>query len=169
MHFLTEDEARAWCGDAYPTHDGRRPTRPRDAARWVRGPIATTVIFARMVEQALRPREACLLWVTETGIWRSSENLHLYYRLRQSYGDTRQLHEAPAHLFLDYEADDLVSFIQLATLNGWDAHILPTVGYASAFVSHDEFIEFVANEAADLTAFADGLGGSEICTRPASS
>jgi hypothetical protein len=97
--------------------------------------------------------------VTDWGIWGSSENLHLYYKLRQSYGDQRLLHEAPGHLFLRYEAPDLVSFLQIGILCGWDIHLLPTVGYARAFLSHDEYVEFASDDgnAALVTEFATPL------------
>jgi hypothetical protein len=94
----------------------------------------------------LQPRDACLLWVTAWDIWPSSENLHLFYRLRQSYGELRLLPEAPGHLFLRYEAADLVSFLQVGIICGWDMHLLPTVGYAQAFVSHDEYLEFASDD-----------------------
>src|SRR6266478_2392143 len=54
--------------------------------------------FCRLVEHSLRPWTRCLLWVTESGVWQISENWHLYYRLRQSYGDRQLIEEAPAHL-----------------------------------------------------------------------
>ena len=100
-----------------------------------------------------------MLWVTGWGVWPSSENLHLYYKLRQSHGDVRLMHEAPGHLFLRYEASDLVSFLQVGLLCGWDIHLLPTVGYARAFVSHDEFVEFASddNNAGLVKDFADPL------------
>jgi hypothetical protein len=72
-------------------------------------------------------------------VWPSSENWHLYYRLRQSYGDQRLINEAPGHLFLDFEASDLVTFLQVGILAGWDLHLVPSEGYARAFVSHDEW------------------------------
>jgi hypothetical protein len=56
--------------------------------------------------------------ISEWGIWPSSENWHIYYKLRQSYGDHHSLAEAPGHLFLEHEAEDLASFLQLAMLNG---------------------------------------------------
>ena len=76
----------------------------------------------------MRPYRACLLWFTETDIWPSSTNWHLYYRLRLSYGDHRRVEDAPGHVFLDDEVADLVSFLQIAVL------------------SHDEFVEFYAGE-----------------------
>jgi hypothetical protein len=71
--------------------------------------------------------------------------LHLYYRLRQSYSDWRLLHEAPGHLFLKHEAVDLVSFLEVGILAGWDMHLLPTNGYGRAFVSHDEWVAFASD------------------------
>jgi len=60
-------------------------------------------------------------------------------------------------LFLDYEAGDLVSFLQVAILCGWDAHLLPTAGFARAFVSHDEFIRFWSDDPALVEAFEHPL------------
>jgi len=89
-------------------------------------------------------RSPALVWITEWGIWGSSENWHLYYKLRQSYGDLRLLHEAPGHLFLGHEAEDLTSFLQIAILNGWGGYILTQADYVNAFFSHDEYIDFFA-------------------------
>ncbi len=91
-------------------------------------------------------RNPALVWITEWGIWGSSENLHLYYKLRQSYGDLRLLHEAPGHLFLGHESEDLTSFLQIAMLNGWGGYILTQANYLNAFFSHDEYIDFFAAE-----------------------
>ena len=68
-------------------------------------------------------------------IWPSSENWHLYYKLRQSYGDLRLLHEAPGHLFLEHESDDLASFLQIAMLNGWGGYILTQADYVTRSVT----------------------------------
>jgi hypothetical protein len=86
-------------------------------------------------------------------VWKSSENWQLYYRLRQSYADFRLLHEAPGHLFLEYEEPDLISFLQLVLQNGLDAHLLPNLAYGGpetcrAFVSHDEFVVLTHREPA---------------------
>ena len=78
-------------------------------------------------------RSPALVWITEWGIWGSSENWHLYYKLRRSYGDLRLLHEAPGHLFLGHESEDLTSFLQIAMLNGWGGYILTQADYLNAF------------------------------------
>jgi hypothetical protein len=88
----------------------------------------------------LGPFRNTLLWVTEYGIWPSSENNHLYYRLRQSYGDQRKLQEAPGHEFVAEELADLTSFLDLTIQFGWGAHLLSTPTAAYIFISHDEWI-----------------------------
>lgn len=169
MHFLSPSECRDWCGSGRIPFDANgTPLPPNRERYYVRSPLprdfTELLPFCRTLERLLQPRRACLLWVTESDIWHSSANLHLYYRLRQSYGDRRQLDEAPGHLFLDYEAVDLVSFIQLAALSGFDAHLIPdATGYSRAFVSHDEFVEFSAKDANPelVQEFADAVGGSK--------
>jgi hypothetical protein len=99
-----------------------------------------------------------LLWITEWGIWPSSENLHLYYKLRQSYGEPRLLQEAPGHLFLDYETEDLASFLQLAMLNGWGGYILTEANHMNVFFSHDEYLQFFAAEESNLADVRKALG-----------
>jgi hypothetical protein len=94
----------------------------------------------------LGPHDSCLLWVTTWGVWPSSENWHLYYRLRQSYSDHRLIHEAPGHYFLGYEKPDLISFLELSILSGWDVHLLPSPRWFSSFISHDEYVRVYTDE-----------------------
>jgi hypothetical protein len=96
-----------------------------------------SIALAKQFVSWLTPLESRLLWIVEYGIWPSSENQHLYYRLRSSYGDLRELHEAPGHYFLAHEAADLATFLQLTLLFGWGAHVLSSSKQTSLFVSHD--------------------------------
>ena len=165
MHFLTVADARSWCEGRVQTDDAGWPVRPSRRARHARVPVSSAIAFCRALENALQPRYECLLWVSETDVWRSSENLHLYYRLRQSYGDFRRLHEAPAHLFHPFEAADLISFLQVGIQNGWDMHVLPSEGYLWAFVSHDEVVEIASDDGENfglVESFANAQGGSRI-------
>ena len=115
---------------AYP----KEPHRVYSIAHW----IATRLSYGLPT----------LLWVTEWGIWRSSENLHLYYKLRHSYGDLRLLHEA----------EDLTSFLQIAMLNGWGGYILTQAGYVNTFFSHDEYLDFYAKREENLADVRKELG-----------
>lgn len=91
-----------------------------------------------------------MLWVLTWGIWPSSENWHLFYKLRHSSGEHRLLEEAPGHLFLDYETADIVTFIQFALSAGWDFQLLTSEDYARVFVSHDEWIELAFKDSKEL-------------------
>lgn len=104
--------------------------------------------MAHCIASTLMFREPTLLWFTEWSIWESSENWHLYYRLRHSYDDQRLLPEAPGNLFLGHEGEDLGSFLQVAMLNGWGGYVLTHANYVNAFFSHDEYIDFFADSGA---------------------
>ena len=150
MRFLTAEESKVWCGGVVPLSGEGTPQPPTNERHHARCDIPASFTrltwFCQHLERCLQPRDACLLWVTGWGIWGSSENLHLYYRVRQSYGDLRLLSEAPGHLFLPYEAADLVTFLQIGILCGWDMHLLPAAGHTRAFVSHDEYVEFASDD-----------------------
>jgi len=103
------------------------------------------------------------------GIWPSSENWHLYYKLRQTCGDNRLLHEAPGHLLLEHEAEALASFLQLSMLNGWGGYVLTEANYVNAFFSHDEYFDFFANNSANLANIRKMLGSSQPTTEGATS
>ncbi len=77
--------------------------------------------------------------------------MHLYYKLRQTYNDQRLLHEAPGHLFLEHEPEDLASFLQVAMLNGWGGYVLTEADYVNARFSHDEYIDFSAERDENLS------------------
>jgi hypothetical protein len=106
--------------------------------------------LAYWVASCLTYRMPALLWITEWGIWESSENWHLYYTLRRSHGDRLLLHEAPGHLFLQHEVEDLASFLQVSMLNGWGGYLLTEANYVNAFFSHDEFVDFFAEDEGSL-------------------
>ena len=143
LRFYTQQECEDWLG-------GRERLKPnavpgRCAERVVYPPDPYQLFFvAHWTATSLTYRKPALLWITEWGIWESNENSHLYYKLRQAYGDYRLLHEAPGHLFLQHETEDLASFLQIAMLNGWGGYVLTQADYVNAFFSHDEYIDFFA-------------------------
>jgi hypothetical protein len=145
MRFYTSTECEEWLkgrkrvkpdvANAKPTLRLKYPSSPHRMYSW-----------AHWMASSITYNDLCLLWITEWGIWSSSENLHLYYRLRQSYHDMRLIHEAPGHLFLGHEFADLASFLQIAMLNGWGGYVLPSADYINAFFSHDEYIDFYSDD-----------------------
>jgi len=156
MRFYTAQECDDWLRDrqrqkpdANPLSSFERIQFPEESYRYF--------FFAHWIAKSLTFRMPVLLWITESGIWGGSENWHLYYKLRQSYGDRLLLDEAPGHMFLEYEAEDLASFLQVAMLNGWDGYLLTQADYVNLFVSHDEYIDFYA-EKPYLAEIREGLG-----------
>ncbi len=155
MRFYTEQECEEWLS-------GRERKKPDAVENLLTEQISypptpgRILYFAHWMASSMTCRMPTLLWITEWGIW--SENWHLYYKLRQSYSDHRLLHEAPGHLFLEYETEDLASFLQLAMLNGWGGYILTGANYVNAFFSHDEYIRFFAAEESNLAEIREALG-----------
>ncbi len=167
MRGLTPSELKDWCsGHGVELDDRAAPLPPYGGSFTVRCDFPKSVPqltwFCRFIERSLQPRQHCLLWVTTWGVWPSSENWHLFYRLRQSHAEHRLIHEAPGHLFLDFEEADLVSFIEISIINGWDMHLIPTVGYGRVFVSHDEWAEFAMDHREETEKIAADLKKAEL-------
>ena len=157
MRFYTKSECEKWLldrdrlmPDLAPVIQVERFAYPKEPHR--------VFYLAQWIAQSLTFRQPVLLWITEWGIWPSSENWHLYYKLRHSYGDLRLLHEAPGHFFLEHESEDLASFTQLAMLNGWGGYVLTHANYVNAFFSHDEYIDFFAKNDGSLAEVRKELG-----------
>src|SRR6266481_3428513 len=113
---------------------------------------------AHWIATSLTYRMPALLWITEWGIWPTSENWHLSYKLRQTYSDHRLLDEAPGHLFLEHETEDLATFMQIAMQNGWGGYVLTDANYVNAFFSHDEYIDFFTQNDGNLADVRKELG-----------
>lgn len=102
--------------------------------------------FAGDVAHWLHGFDHCALLMDEFGIWPSSENLHLYYRLRNSYGDMRMLFDAPGHAFLKHETADLTTFLELAFRFGWGGYIFPQPNNTKIRFSHDGWLTIFTTE-----------------------
>ena len=147
MNFLSAETARDWCNrNSVALNEKSVPEiEPAGFERdYFRVPASSErfLWFSQFVESSLRPWSRCLLWVTEWGIWPSSENWHLYYRLRQSYSDCSLLEDKPAHLLLAHETADLATLLHLGLSFGWGMHLLTPGDHARIFVSHDGWVGF---------------------------
>jgi len=154
MRLYTQAECEEWLS----TRNRLKPTEATGLCKMrVPFPSDFPQLFfaASWVAQTLSHEMSVMLWITEWGIWPGSENLHLYYKLRQSYSDHRLLHEAPGHLFLKHGVEDLASYLQIAMLNGWGGYVLAEADYLNAFFSHDEYIDFYASDEAGLSSIRE--------------
>lgn len=112
--------------------------------------------FSQKLVDSLGLYDECLMLVTGYGTWSSSENWHLFYQLRLSYGFDAHIRNKPGHLFLRTEKSDLVTYIYLSMLFGWDFHVVPVMCHSNAhiYVSHDEWLRFYSeNEELLSTSF----------------
>lgn len=166
MWCLTYEEAKAWCqglhtalGPSGPIHQdfGKSVMVPLSSLSWSR-----LAWLGKFTASLLEPFDECLLWVTLHGVWPSTENWHLFYRVRETYGERRPLHQAPAHLFLNFEAVDLATFIGLTLQFGWDAHLLPNLAYVSAFISHDGFLHLYPRHQGSLDTARQSLDSVKL-------
>jgi hypothetical protein len=94
--------------------------------------------------------EEALLWVFITGVFEASQDAHVYYRVRQSYGDLRHIDQAPGHLALGHEHTDIMTMLQLSMLLGWNAVLFTGQDYGRVFVSHDEYAELAVRNESSL-------------------
>lgn len=159
MRFYTKEECESWLSDRERKKPDLIPDVRVEHVEYPTEPYRF-FYFAHWISSELTYRQPTLLFITESGIWPSSENWHLYYKLRQTYGDNRLLQEAPGHLFLEHEREDLASFLQISMLNGWGGYVLTGANYVNAFFSHDEYINFFGNENANLIEIRRALGPS---------
>ena len=141
MRFYTHEECELWLSERERQLPGSNPDQPNarigyPAEGW------RNFTWAHWIATQLTFRKPALLWVTDWGNWEDAENWHLYYKLRHSYGDHRLLQEAPGHLFLEHEAEDLATFLQLTLLQGWDGCLLTQADYVNTVFSHEEYFDF---------------------------
>jgi len=154
MRCYTKTECEHWLAD----RKRQKPNEVEVTSKVSIEPGANELPYlTHWISSNLTHRQGVLLWITEWGIWPSSENWHLFYRLRQSYGEHRLLHEAPGHLFLNFEYDDLATFLQVAILNGWGGYVLTEADYVNVFFSHDEYVDFLASDDQNLNVIREML------------
>ncbi len=149
MRFYTQEECETWLLGLQREKPDLIPGMHVEHLKYPSEPHRVFHI-AQWIALNLTHRMPTLIFLTEWGIWPTTENWHLYYKLRQLYGDYRLLHEAPGHLFPPHESEELASFLQIAILNGWGGYVLTQAGYVNAFFSHDEYIDFFAERSENL-------------------
>ncbi|HEY7999116.1 MAG TPA: hypothetical protein VIE87_09875 [Pseudolabrys sp.] len=141
MKILSREETSLWCGqNDIALNDRRLPERsdafvsfkiPEDANKRVR------LVSDRM--QAFNGEPIFLVWFDDRAVWPSGQRMHIFDRLRMSYGETRPLIQSPGHVFDQSEFEDAVSFVTLAVLMLWDCYVVTPKRSKLLFFSHDEY------------------------------
>ena len=151
MHFLDPSEARQWC-----ERSGVRLGLEGPRSRAAESPSISLRIalpqtprlpwFAGWLVVTVPGIDERLLWVTETGIWPSSENWALINGLRRGFGEMRGIDEAPAIVASATETEELSAFVLLTLMSGWDAQLYGTRDMLRVVISHDECVEFSSED-----------------------
>jgi hypothetical protein len=149
--FLEPVEISDWCrthGVSLAADDKPSTPSPSSAGVVVFGTgrrlshASATEIAHRHID-ALGAWDEALLWITEWDVWPSSVDWPEYYAARGKRGEQRSLHIAPGHLFIRGEQSDVEQFLTMVIRNGWDAHLIASLGgrvTKRIFASHDEWI-----------------------------
>lgn len=167
FELLSEEQCAAWAaghGHAVPAARGRLRVPalageeeflelvwPEDSGK--------RIALARAVLQHSLPHGPVLIWITEWGVWPSSEHMPLFTRFREAHGESRPLIEAPGHLVHAAAFDDGLSVLAMALLFFWDVYVLPTGNVPAFFSSHDEYAGLFVQPEQDLDAILNAFSG----------
>lgn len=103
-----------------------------------------------------------LLVIDEWGLFPACEDLNLFTRLRQSYGEGRSLDSAPGHLVEADERDALRSLVALMLYFVWGGSLLSRTLGLLVQISHDETIGVYARDAARLEEIRSDLKSFKV-------
>jgi hypothetical protein len=155
MRFLESNEIWEWCAERHIAL--QEDVRPADDPNFVRSGKWLYAGGERSGREpqvavdcvrALGPWTECLVWITLTGVWASSEDWPAVYAWRGAHGERRSVDVAPGYLFETGEESKLTEVLTRIMENGWDACVLPATGRTArpirARISHDEWIELRA-------------------------
>ena len=165
VRFLELNEIWEWCAERdIEVEDRTLPASDSRLSHVVRTQYASgqrsgrESAVALACARALADWDECLLWVTQTGIWPSSEDWPAYYALRGERGERRSLEEAPGHWFPGGEEEQFTQFLAAVMENGWDAYVLPALRGTQTGVrlriSHDEYVELQSRRALESNPLA---------------
>lgn len=163
MRCLTNQESKEWAkGHGHSVKPRKAASKVFCVSGEIPKDFSRLTWFSNFLATSFVSFDQCLLWITEWGIWPSSENPHLFYRLRQTYGENRLLNEAPGHLFLKHEVPDLASFISVGIISGWGFHLQPSPYWVRGFVSHDKWFNLEAENESNLAEIKRNLKDGEV-------
>lgn len=152
MHCLRIAEARAlavnWLGD---DREIRRADDEMQSERVHLGAESYQRVYelAMRLVEVLGPWEEAWLWLREVDTW-NRQGLHLYTRVRESYGERSLITEKPVQQFYGFESADLCTFVSVALLNEWSFFVGTSHDYGRVFVSRSAGAELWFRDGATL-------------------
>ena len=154
MHCLTRDQCISWVvtNDINGIDENGEPSVVGEHGIRFRAPVKAREIerlSSDMVHWVGRYEQA-LLWVTDWPFY-LPEEMALVQALRRSHQDSRQLIDAPGHLFDWTELEELGGWVTLTLAWGWDAYLFANPFTGRMFqTSHEDFVWMTVANASDL-------------------
>ena len=122
--------------------DGGKPCVFGDYEVFAASPREARVqqLLARDLVTWLGDFESVLFWLTDWPFYTPDE-MALIESLRKSHGERRLLIEAPGHVFVESERDELIGWVSLMMCFGWDGYLFTSPFQGSLFqTSHEDFV-----------------------------
>jgi len=124
---------------------------------WLPVDTGRKTAIARALTRSLDDKQPGLLWITDWGIFDSSENMALFDGYRESLGESRDIHAAPGHIFDGSDLPQVECLLDLALYFFWDATLCDGSGRTVVRTSHDGWISLHAKDRAGLQQFEQSL------------
>ena len=141
MKVLSKQASIAWCRDHSITLNDRTLPDLVGAELEFEIPNDTQkrVYLANRAMEEFKNEPVLLVWFHDWSVWPSGQRMHIFDRLRLSYGEDRPIIDAPAQLFEQMELEDATSFVTLAVVFLWDCYVVVPNQSKFLFFSHDEY------------------------------
>ena len=154
MRVLTTSEAREWArlsGWTFRTPE-IPPSRKSRPAKSFLLPCDSghKSALSRLVASTFCESGGGLFWITEHGIWPSSEVPWLFDAYRQTLGEATPLTNAPAHVIGHTEQDAFMGLLALSLYFIWGSIVLQPKGHVMLYFSHDEWLDIFGEDQSDL-------------------
>ena len=98
-----------------------------------------------------------LFWITDWGVFPSSQNMALFDAYRKSLGEDRAIHAAPGHIFDESDSQQVECLFDLALYFLWDVSVFEEAGIILVKTSRDEYVSIHAKEEARLRQFQNSF------------
>jgi len=139
MRALSTSEAKKWCQGQGAQFAGSHFPKPRTSKSFDIPEDAGRRVALVAEQLDVFRSGTTLVWFDDWSVWPSGQRMHIFERMRASYGEVRPLIEQPAFLFAKAEYEDMVSFVTIGVLFLWDVHVIGAQARRLLYYSHDEF------------------------------
>ena len=141
MLVLSRPEVVAWCKahDVAVDHRDLPDCSDADFKFEIPRDAQKRVYLVGQAMKGFRDERLLLVWFDDWSVWPSGQRMHVFDRFRISYGESRALIDAPAHVFQGTEFEDAASFVTIAALFLWDCYVVTPRSTKLFYLSHDEY------------------------------